>query len=136
MTTKTDIEQERRDFEVWMRKEHPDHSLEYVNGRYTYSPPQRLWEAFQAGRAALQSQYREDAEWMSCESRRPWVANSLKDRAKELRDAEKRSRRAFNKDYMSEPARYFADACGQAAAVFEAKLGAIDHARRIEGEAK
>lgn len=85
-------------------------------------------------RAALQSQDREDAEWMACESRRPWVTNSLKHHIEELRNAEKRSRNAFKKDYMGEPARYFADACAEAAAVFEAKLSAIDHARRIEGE--
>jgi hypothetical protein len=84
--------------------------------------------------AALQSQDREDADWMVCESRRPWVTNSLKHHIKELRDAEKRSRNAFKKDYMGEPARYFADACAEAASVIEAKLAAIDHARRIEGE--
>lgn len=54
-------EQLRAEFEAWMRKEHPDHSLEYVNGWYTHSPPQRLWDAYQAGRASLQSQDREDA---------------------------------------------------------------------------
>jgi len=98
-----------------------------------------VWNAENAfkkacGAAALQSQDREDAEWMTCESRLPWVTNSLKQRANALREAEKRSRRAFNKDYMGEPARYFADACAEAAAVFEARLSAIDHARRVEGE--
>lgn len=66
-----------------------------------------------------------DAAWMSCESRRPWVVNSLRTRAKDLRANEKKARTAFRKDYMGEPARYFADACGDAAAVFEARLAAL-----------
>lgn len=100
-----------------------------------YTAEQMQAYAIAAIEAALQSQDREDAaqaEWMACESRRPWVTNSLKYHIKELRDAEKRSRNAFKKDYMGEPARYFADACGEASAVLEAKLTAIDHARRVE----
>ena len=98
-----------------------------------YEPSQTQAYATAAIEAALKSQDREDAGWMACESRRPWVTNSLKHHIKELRDAEKRSRNAFKKDYMGEPARYFADACAEAAAVIEAKLVAIDHASRIEG---
>lgn len=55
------IDQQRAAFEAWMRKDHPNHSLEYVNGRYTYSPPQRLWEAYQAALAAPEVQELRDA---------------------------------------------------------------------------
>lgn len=48
-------EQERADFEAWMRDNHPGHRLIFVNG-YIYKWTQRLWEAYQAGRASLQSQ--------------------------------------------------------------------------------
>ena len=181
MTTKTDTEQERAEFEAWANGRC---ELYLVNpaGRYSSAITQFAWEAYQAGRAALQSQDREDdplqpaanwliqaiesctvadiqgrlsigynraqrlfdhatqsrdranAEWMTCESRRPWAANTLRERAKDLRSAEKRCRDAFKKDFMGEPARYVADAFGEAAAVFEIRLEAIDHARRIEGD--
>lgn len=48
-------EPERAEFEAWMRDNHPGHCLIFVNG-YLHKWPQRLWEAYQAGRAALQSQ--------------------------------------------------------------------------------
>lgn len=48
-------EQERAEFEAWMRDNHPGHRLIFVNG-YLHKWPQRLWEAYQAGRAAMQSQ--------------------------------------------------------------------------------
>lgn len=64
-------------------------------------------------------------EWAACESRRPWVTNSLKANAHELREKEKRCRSAFNKDFMGVPSRYVADAYAEAAAVFEAKLAAL-----------
>lgn len=64
-------------------------------------------------------------EWAACESRRPWVTNSLRASAQEMREKEKRCRTAFNKDFMGVPSRYVADAYGEAAAVFEAKLAEI-----------
>jgi len=69
------------------------------------------------------------ADWMACETRAPWAANSLRFNASGMRDGEKRCRNAFRKDYMGEPARYVADAYGEAAAVFEARLAVIDAAR-------
>lgn len=72
-------------------------------------------------------------EWAACESRRPWVTNGLKASAQELRDKEKRCRTAFNKDFMGVPSRYVADAYGEAAAVFEAKLAAIAASQQQEG---
>lgn len=117
-------EQERADFEAWMRKEHPDHSLEYFNGRYTYSPPQRLWEAYQAGRAALQSQDREDAErldWLDHQARISLTGVSID----YVYDAQG--------GYVNEKGyrfmRYrFIGPLGKTA------REAIDHARRVEGE--
>lgn len=67
-------------------------------------------------------------EWMTCETRHPWAVNSLRARAVEMRQSEKRCRGAFRKDYMGEPARYFADALGEAAEVFEARLASIEAA--------
>lgn len=74
-------------------------------------------------------------EWAACESRRPWVTNSLKANAQELRDKEKRCRTAFNKDFMGLPARYVADAYAEAAAIFETKLAAITAQQGKGGEA-
>ncbi|WP_354686704.1 hypothetical protein [Cupriavidus necator] len=71
----------------------------------------------------------ERAEWMACESRRPWAANSLAEKAKEMRGRERLCRNSFRKEYMGEPARYVADAYGEAAAVFEARLAAIQQER-------
>lgn len=86
------------------------------------------WEAWKArGRTVVPAAGDAQAvsEWAACESRRPWVANSLKASAQDLRGKEKRCRAAFNKDFMGVPSRYVADAYGEAAAVFEAKLAAL-----------
>ncbi|MBU9656107.1 hypothetical protein [Burkholderia cenocepacia] len=64
-------------------------------------------------------------DWMTCESRRPFAVNSIRARAEDLRDAERRCRAAFLKDFMGTPARYVADAYGEAAAVLEARLDAV-----------
>ncbi|AJY65682.1 MULTISPECIES: hypothetical protein [Burkholderia] len=64
--------------------------------------------------------------WMTCESRRPFVVNSLRSRAEDLRAAEKRCRNAYRKDFMGSPACYLADAYGEAATALEARLAAID----------
>lgn len=77
----------------------------------------------------------ERQEWMTCESRRPWVSNGLKAYAQELRDKERRCRTAYNKDFMGVPALYVADACAEAAAVFEAKLAALAAQVPQQGEA-
>lgn len=64
-------------------------------------------------------------EWATCESRGPWVRNGLMAAIHLLREKETRARHAFTKGYMGAPARYIADAYGEAAAVVERKLGAI-----------
>ncbi|MCZ8436841.1 hypothetical protein [Achromobacter xylosoxidans] len=69
-------------------------------------------------------------EWATCESRGPWARNSLKAAVDLLREKETRARYAFTKDYMGLPARYIADAYGEAAAVVERKLGAIAAQRK------
>lgn len=76
----------------------------------------------------------EASEWMGCESRRPYVVNSLKSRIRDLRNTERRCRTAFRKDFMGQPSQYLADALGEAAAALESRLSAIDARRRIEGE--
>lgn len=72
-------------------------------------------------------------EWATCESRGPWARNSLKAVIDLLRGKETRARHAFTKDYMGLPARYIADAYGEAAAVIERKLEAI--AAQRQGDA-
>ena len=67
-------------------------------------------------------------DWMTCETRRPWVCNSLREKAKEMRASEKRCRGAFRKEYMGVPATYVADAFSEAAAVFEARLNTVESA--------
>ncbi|WP_155640641.1 hypothetical protein [Burkholderia pseudomultivorans] len=73
-------------------------------------------------------------DYMTCESRRPFAVNSIRARAEELRGAEKRCRNAFRKDFMGAPARFVADAYGEAAAALKARLAAIDAARAQGGE--
>lgn len=69
-------------------------------------------------------------EWMSDISRGPWVANSLKHRRGELREAAKRCRKAFNKEYMGVPAKWLADVYDEAAEVLEKRLREIEAHRR------
>lgn len=136
MATKTDTEQERADFEAWANGRCELHLVNPA-GRYSSATTQFAWEAYQAGRAALQSQDAEDAvlaEWMTDDGRAPWARNSLKDRIKEMRASEKRCRNAFRKDYMRVVSVYFADALGEAAEALEKRLSVIDYARRVEGE--
>lgn len=83
-------------------------------------PPQ---QPAQEGEAALH------AEWMACETRRPWVVNSLQHRAEEMRAAEKRCRNAYRKDFMGKPAAYVADAFAEAATAFESRLSAMSAAQ-------
>lgn len=135
-------EQLRAEFEAWARNKNYD--LDAVMllskppkfSRYANPATQDAWEAYQAGRAALQSQDRDDAahaEWMVDDARAPWAVNSLKTLIKEMRATEKQCRNAFRKDYMRVVSEYFADSLGEAAEALEKRLSTIDHARRIEG---
>lgn len=65
------------------------------------------------------------AEWMACDTRRPFVVNSLRHRAQEMRAAEKRCRNAYKKDFMGKPAVYLADAFAEAATAFESRIAAM-----------
>lgn len=67
-------------------------------------------------------------KWMTCESRRPYVTNSLKARADELRQAATRCRNAYTKDFMGQPSRYIADAYDKAAEAIEAALRVVHDA--------
>lgn len=86
-------------------------------------PSQQPAQEDDAGDRALR------AEWMACETRRPWVVNSLRHRAEEMRAAEKRCRNAYRKDFMGKPAAYVADAFADAAAAFEVRLAAMSAAQ-------
>lgn len=68
------------------------------------------------------------ADWMGCESRRPFVMNSLRSNAEKLRSAERRTLNAYRQDYMGAPCQFIAATYGKAAALFEAQLAAIDAA--------
>lgn len=63
MTTKTDTEQERADFEAWYQHHHGDRDVYALDesGEYVDKQVQGAFNVWQA-RAALQSQDREDAE--------------------------------------------------------------------------
>lgn len=131
-----DAQDERQAFEAeyvdhhGMRLEDYDFEFFTASNRYHDDHVQSAWWAWQI-RARMAAPAAGDAldapvpEWASCESRGPWVTNSLKANAQELRDKEKRCRRAFNKDFMGVPSRYVANAYAEAAAVFEAKLAAL-----------
>lgn len=67
--------------------------------------------------------------WMTCDTRRPFVTNSLKHRADELRQAATRCRHAYTKDFMDEPCRYIADAYDNAAEAIENALETVLRAR-------
>ena len=64
-------------------------------------------------------------EWMNCESRGPWVRNSLKHRVDELRSAANKARKAYRKDFMGKPCGYIADAYDEAAALLQQRLDAV-----------
>jgi hypothetical protein len=68
----------------------------------------------------------DSVEWMTDESRAPWVTNSLEQQIANLRGAARRLRKMFNKPYMGEMAAWLADAYEDAAAVLESRLGEIN----------
>jgi hypothetical protein len=65
------------------------------------------------------------SKWKDCETRGPWVRNSLKSEISELRSAAKKARGAYQQDFMGKPCAYIADAYDAAADVLEARLNAI-----------
>lgn len=57
------IEQERKDFEAWYEKEFPYEPIPIRAAEgYFHRYDNNLWNAYQAGRSAMQSQDAEDAE--------------------------------------------------------------------------
>jgi hypothetical protein len=61
-------------------------------------------------------------DWRNDGNRGPWVRNSLKHRADEMRTMAAKCRRAFLKPWYGELANYLADAYEEAANVFQRKL--------------
>ena len=74
-------------------------------------------------------------EWMNCESRGPWVRNSLKHRVDELRSAANKARKAYRKDFMGKPCGYIADAYDEAAALLQQRLDAVTPNAALTGAA-
>lgn len=74
-------------------------------------------------------------EWMNCESRGPWVRNSLKHRVDELRSAANKARKAYRKDFMGKPCEYIADAYDEAAALLQQRLDAVTPNATLTGQA-
>ncbi|AZY52205.1 hypothetical protein [Bordetella avium] len=113
---------------AWMmakRKRNSDPKFTFADPSCVYqSEYLALYTAPQASTAA-DARHTPAPDWMSCESRRPWVIDSLAHQAKKLRRKERGCRISFRKDYMGVPVRYLADAYGEAAAVFEARIAAI-----------
>ncbi len=62
------IEQERADFEEWALEQpilmclDNAWSRDHITGEYEYPIMEQAWRGYQAGRAALQSQYRKDVK--------------------------------------------------------------------------
>ena len=65
------------------------------------------------------------ADWAQCQTRGPWIRNSLKQRIARMKADEARMRKAFNKPYMSEPTKWYADAIRDATEVLERALATI-----------
>lgn len=55
MTTKTDIEQQRAEFEAWHTERYYKPFFDDENGIYIPKPAQARWESYQAGRAAVEA---------------------------------------------------------------------------------
>ena len=71
-------------------------------------------------------------EWINCESRGPWVRNSLKHRVDELRSAANKARKAYRKDFMGKPCGYIADAYDEAAALLQQRLDAVTPNAKVQ----
>lgn len=63
--------------------------------------------------------------WVKCETRVPWVRNSLEDKIKGLRKDAARLRNAYTNDFMSVPCQYIAEAYDNAADVIQYRLDNI-----------
>lgn len=75
---------------------------------------------------------RELPEWMTCESRAPWVRNGLVYRRDQMRKLAIKMRNAYQKEFMGVPSKYFADACDEAARAFDSRIAEIDAARNAK----
>lgn len=73
-------------------------------------------------------------DWATCETRGPWVRNGLKVRIATMKSDVARLRKAFNKPFMGEPTKWYADVVEDATAVLEKALAVLDAARAQEGE--
>ncbi len=111
--------EERAAFEAWATGR--DLTPAQMGDGYASPYVQNDWEVWQA-RAALAAPKAEAPEWATCESRGPWVRNSLRDQAKDLRRREVAVRHAYTKDYMRVPCEYVAEAYAEAAAAIERRL--------------
>lgn len=66
-------------------------------------------------------------DWATCETRGPFVRNSLKAKVSELRGAATKARNAYSKDFMGKPCSYIADAYEEAADALQNRLDAVTH---------
>ena len=64
-------------------------------------------------------------DWVKCETRGPWVRNSLEAKIKGLRKDAARLRKAYTKDFMNVPCQYIAEAYDNAADVIQYRLDNI-----------
>ena len=69
-------------------------------------------------------------DWATCETRGPWVRNSLKVRITTMKSDVARLRKAFNKPFMGEPTKWYAEVVEDATAVLEKALAVLDAARQ------
>lgn len=64
-------------------------------------------------------------DFATCESRGPFVRNSLRAKVSELRTAAKTARNAYRKDFMGKPCSYIADAYEEAADALQKRLDSV-----------
>jgi hypothetical protein len=65
-------------------------------------------------------------DWVKCETRLPWVRNSLKVEIAEFRRRANKTRKAYQNDFMGSPCRYIADAYDEAADALQKRLDELN----------
>lgn len=139
MTTKTDGEHELADFEAWATDQY---NLNRTDGAYTSLITRLVWEAYQAGRAALQSQdLTVDAlaqEIRRANGNHTLGAGALAEALMPFLQSTRQSQDAERLDWLlrhlpGDAIRYCVGVIADTADIDEFRE-AIDHARRVEGD--
>ena len=71
-------------------------------------------------------------EWANCESRGPFVRNSLKHKIGELRNSANATRNAYRKDFMGKPCSYIAESYDEAADALQKRLNTVEIKKEVK----